>query len=133
LSLIFFLIDFSTSASSGKIQPDGPLNAKETSKPSEFVELRGLIGKGAFGVIYHGSFKDPKDDSRRQCAVKQLPYAEDDESFGDVVREIQTMRRLAGAPFVVQLFGTYHGAPSLRSASSGSSCSTPTAARCSTG
>jgi serine/threonine protein kinase/CRP-like cAMP-binding protein len=107
LSLIFFLIDFSTSASSGKIQPDGPLNAKETSKPSEFVELRGLIGKGAFGVIYHGSFKDPKDDSRRQCAVKQLPYAEDDESFPDIVREIQTMRKLANAPFVVQLFGAY--------------------------
>jgi serine/threonine protein kinase/CRP-like cAMP-binding protein len=66
-----------------------------------------LIGRGAFGTIYNGVWKDSASEARVPCAVKQLPYAEDDEKFSDVVREIQTMRRLAGAPFVVQLFGTY--------------------------
>jgi serine/threonine protein kinase len=83
------------------------LNARDTERPSDHVELRSLIGRGAFGTIYNGVWKDSASEARVPCAVKQLPYAEDDEKFGDVVREIQTMRRLAGAPFVVQLFGTY--------------------------
>ena len=41
-------------------------------------------------MIYHGMQKSP----RRACAVKQLPYAVDEETFADVVREIKTMRRL---------------------------------------
>lgn len=38
--------------------------------------------------------------------MKQLPYAVDDETFPDIVREIQTMRVLAKASNVIHLIET---------------------------
>mmetsp|Transcript_14989 Transcript_14989/g.25765 ORF Transcript_14989/g.25765 Transcript_14989/m.25765 type:complete len:1097 (+) Transcript_14989:29-3319(+) len=90
-------------ATTDEIRPDGPLIAEKTSNPDSIVTIKATIGKGAFGLIYEGVLVSTK----QMVAVKQLPYAVDDETFPDLVREIQAMRLCQNHDNIVKYFGAY--------------------------